>query len=325
MGVCLTNPDKVLYIHKLEGFETSWSPPTSQNNVTYSNLPPGNYVFKVRCCNNQGVWSMEPLTFLFSVDYPFWQHWWFALLILSFIGLVIFSIFRIRLNQVKKEQEKESKTQIEIAKNELKALRAQMNPHFLFNSLNSIQHYIINNKGEEAVFYLNRFAKLMRMILNNSEKSSITLNEEIEALKIYIDLERMRFSNLFNYEIIIDQNLDSDYEQIPAMLLQPYVENAILHGLTPKDSSGFLKITFFIKDNFIHVYIEDNGIGRKKAQELKNQSRKNHASMGMKITTDRLRLLSDVQQASYSVNFTDLYDAKQNPIGTRVEISWPLL
>ncbi|MEO8759842.1 MAG: histidine kinase, partial [Bacteroidia bacterium] len=325
MGVCLTNPEKVLYIHKLEGFEKSWSPTTTQNNVTYSNLPPGHYVFKVRCCNNQGVWSTEPLTFSFSVDFPFWQRWWFILSALIFIVLVILIIFRIRLNQIKREQEKESKTQIEIAKNELKALRAQMNPHFLFNSLNSIQHYILNNNGDEAAFYLNRFAKLMRMILNNSEKSSITLNEEIEALKIYIDLERMRFSNLFEFEITVNKNLDADYEQIPPMLLQPYVENAILHGLMPKNAAGFLKIHFFIKDNFIHVSIEDNGIGRKKAQELKNQSRKNHASMGMKITTDRLRLLSDVQQTSYSVNFTDLYDEKQNAAGTRVEIVWPIL
>jgi len=325
IGVCLTNPEKVLYIHKLEGFEKSWSPTTTENNITYSNLPPGNYVFKVRCCNNQGVWSTEALAFFFSVDYPFWQHWWFILGVIVFIILVILVIFRIRLNQLQKEQEKESKTQIEIAKNELKALRAQMNPHFLFNSLNSIQHYILNNKGEEAAFYLNRFAKLMRMILNNSEKSSITLNEEIEALKIYIDLERMRFSNLFEFEIIVDKTLDGDYEQIPAMLLQPYVENAILHGLMPKNSAGFLKINFFVKDNFIHVSIEDNGIGRKKSQELKNKSRKNHASMGMKITTDRLRLLSDVQQTSYAVNFTDLYDEKQNAAGTRVEISWPLL
>jgi ligand-binding sensor domain-containing protein len=325
MGICLTNPDKVLYIHKLEGFEKSWSPTTTQNNVTYSNLSPGKYVFKVRCCNNQGVWSTEALTFSFSVNYPFWQHWWFILAVFAFIALVIYVVFQIRLNQLKKEQEKESKTQIEIAKNELKALRAQMNPHFLFNSLNSIQHYILNNKGEEAVFYLNRFAKLMRMILNNSEKTTVTLNEEINALKIYIDLEKMRFSSLFDYEITIDEKLDPDYEQIPTMLLQPYVENAILHGLVPKDAPGILKISFFIKDNFIYATIEDNGIGRKKAAEIKNQSRKNHASLGMKITNDRLRLLSHVQQLSYTVNFTDLYDAKGLATGTLVEIKWPIL
>ena len=324
MGICLTNPDKVLYIHKLEGFEKSWSPTTTQNNVTYSNLPPGHYVFKVRCCNNQGVWSTEPLTFAFSVDSPFWQHWWFILSSLGFIALTIYVTFQIRLNQLKREQEKETKTQIEISKNELKALRAQMNPHFLFNSLNSIQHFILNNKSEEAVFYLNRFAKLMRMILNNSEKPTVTLNEEINALKIYIDLEQMRFSNLFDYNIEVGDNVDADYEEIPSMLLQPFVENAILHGLVPKDAPGSLKIRFFIKDHFIYATIEDNGIGRKKAAEIKNQSRKNHASLGMKITNDRLRILSNIQQLEYTVNFVDLYDAKGSATGTLVEIKWPL-
>ena len=325
VGICLTNPEKVLYIHKLEGFEKSWSPSTTQNNVTYSNLPPGNYIFKVRCCNNQGVWSTEPLTFSFSVDAPYWQHWWFMLSVLVFIALIIFTIFRIRLNQLKREQEKESKTQIEIAKNELKALRAQMNPHFLFNSLNSIQHYIISNKGDEAVFYLNRFAKLMRMILSNSEKTNITLNEEINGLKIYIELEQMRFSNLFNFNINVDKTIDADYEQIPSMLLQPYVENAILHGLVPKNGGGLLQINFFIKDNFLHVIIEDNGIGRKKSAEVKSHSTKSHTSMGMKITKDRLRLLSNVEQISYTINFIDLQDVHGNPTGTRAEITWPIL
>jgi sensor histidine kinase YesM/ligand-binding sensor domain-containing protein len=325
MGICLTNPEKVLYIHKLEGFEKSWSPTTTQNNVTYSNLLPGNYIFKVRCCNNQGVWSTEPLTFSFSVDAPYYKRWWFIVSALAFIALIIFTIFRIRLNQLKREQETESKTQIEISKNELKALRAQMNPHFLFNSLNSIQHYIISNKGDEAVFYLNRFAKLMRMILDNSEKTSITLNEEINGLKIYIELEQMRFSNLFDFEINMDENIDADYEQIPSMLLQPYVENAILHGLVPKNGDGLLQINFFIKDNFLHVTIQDNGIGRKKSAEIKSHSTKSHASMGMKITKDRLRLLSDVEQISYTVNFTDLYDEQNNSTGTRVEISWTIL
>ncbi|HEX7412847.1 MAG TPA: histidine kinase, partial [Bacteroidia bacterium] len=325
MGVCLTNPEKVLYIHKLDGFERSWSPATTQNNVTYGNLPPGNYVFKVRCCNNQGVWSTEPLTFSFSVDAPYYKRWWFILSSIGFIALIIFTLFRVRLNQLKREQEKETKTQIEIAKNELKALRAQMNPHFLFNSLNSIQHYIVSNKGDEAAFYLNRFAKLMRMILANSEKTTITLNEEINGLKIYIELEQMRFSNLFDFDIKVDETIDADYEQIPSMLLQPYVENAILHGLVPKDGGGILKINFFIKENFLHITIEDNGIGRKKAAEIKNQSRKSHDSMGMKITKDRLRLLSNVQQVSYTVTFTDLQDAQNNPLGTHVEITAPIL
>jgi len=324
-GICLTNPDKVRYVHKLEGFDKNWSPETNQNLVTYSNLPAGKYVFKVRCCNNQGVWNSEPLTFTFTVTPPIWQRWWFIGCELAFMGAMIFIIFRIRLNQLRKEQERESRTQIEIAKNELKALRAQMNPHFLFNSLNSIQQFILNHKEEEAVFYLNRFARLMRMILNNSEKQSITLSDEITPLKLYIDLEKMRFSGKFDYEIKIDDNVNADYEEIPTMLLQPYVENAILHGLVPARHKGMLSIHFFIRDHFIHAVIEDNGIGRKRSAEINKDSHRGHTSMGMKITRDRLKLLGNVQQAAYTSTITDLVDEQGNARGTRVEITWPVL
>ncbi len=324
-GICLTNPEKVRYVHKLEGFDKNWSPETNQNFVTYSNLPAGKYTFKVRCCNNQGIWNSEPLSFSFTVTPPIWQRWWFIACELLFMGAIIFLVFRIRLNQLRKEQERESRTQIEISKNELKALRAQMNPHFLFNSLNSIQQFILNNKDEEAVFYLNRFARLMRMILNNSEKQTVTLSEEVNALKIYIELEKMRFSGKFDFEIKPEENINMDYEEIPTMLLQPYVENAILHGLVPAQGKGMLSIRFYIKDNFLHAVIEDNGIGRRKSAEISKESRKSHASMGMKITRDRLKLLGDVQGTTYTSHIADLVDEQGNGIGTRVEITWPLL
>lgn len=324
-GICLTNPNKVRYVHKLEGFERNWSPESNQGLVTYSNLPPGNYTFKVRCCNNQDIWTHTPLTFTFTVTPPIWQRWWFILSELVFMGLIIWIIFRLRLNQIRKEQERETRTQIEISKNELKALRAQMNPHFLFNSLNSIQQFILNHKEEEAVFYLNRFARLMRMILNNSEKQSVTLKEEIDALKIYIDLEVMRFSGKFDYEIKVAENLDADYEQIPTMLLQPYVENAILHGLTPGDKKGMLRIEFFTRDNFIHAIVEDNGIGRKRSAEMNKDSHRTHKSMGMKITNDRLKLMGDVQQTAYQARIIDLMNKDGTSGGTRVEITWPAL
>jgi len=325
IGICLTNPEKVRYIHKLEGFEKNWSPESNQGLVTYSNLPPGTYTFKARCCNNQGIWTSTPLSFTFTVTPPIWQRWWFILSEFVFMGLVIGIIFRVRLNQLRKEQERETRTQIEISKNELKALRAQMNPHFLFNSLNSIQQFILNHKDEEAVFYLNRFARLMRMILNNSEKQAVTLQEEIDSLKIYIDLEKMRFSNKFDCEIKVAVNMDADYEQIPTMLLQPYVENAILHGLTPGEKQGLLKINFFIENNFIHAIIEDNGIGRRKSNEINKDSHRSHASMGMKITQDRLKLLGNIQQTTYNARIIDLKDSDGNACGTRVEITWPVL
>jgi ligand-binding sensor domain-containing protein len=324
-GICLTNPEKVRYVHKLEGFEKNWSPESNQGLVTYSNLPPGKYTLRVRCCNDQGIWTSTPLSFTFTVTPPIWQRWWFILSELLFIALIIIVIFRFRLNQFRKEQERETRTLIEISKNELKALRAQMNPHFLFNSLNSIQQFILTHKEEEAVFYLNRFARLMRMILNNSEKSAVTLNEEIDALKIYIDLEKMRFSNKFDYEITVAQNIDADYEQIPTMLLQPFVENAILHGLTPGEKHGLLKINFFVENNFIHAIIEDNGIGRRKSGEINKDSHRSHVSMGMKITQDRLKLMGNIQQTTFNARILDLTDSAGNAAGTRVEITWPVL
>lgn len=324
-GICLTNPEKMRYVHKLEGFEKNWSPESNQGLVTYSNLPPGTYTFKVRCCNDQGIWTSKPLTFVFTVTPPVWQRWWFILSEFLFMALIIIVVFRVRLNQLKKEQERETRTQIEISKNELKALRAQMNPHFLFNSLNSIQQFILTHKEDEAVFYLNKFARLMRMILNNSEKPSVTLKEEIDALKIYVELEKMRFSNKFDYEITVAENIDTEYEQIPTMLLQPFVENAILHGLTPGQKQGMLKINFLVRNNFIHAIVEDNGIGRKKSNEMNKDSHRSHASMGMKITQDRLKLMGSVQQTTFNARIIDLTDKDGNAAGTRVEITWPVL
>ncbi|MFL5752728.1 MAG: two-component regulator propeller domain-containing protein [Bacteroidia bacterium] len=324
IGICLTNPAKVRYIHKLEGFEKSWSPENAENYTTYSNLPPGRYTFKVKSCNNEGLWNTEPLTFSFVILQPYWQRWWFQLSLIILIVAVIILIFRLRLNQVKREQQKQTEQQIEISKNELKALRAQMNPHFMFNSLNSIQHYIINNKDDEAVFYLNKFAKLMRVILNNSEKPTVTIKEELDALKLYIELEQMRFQNKFTYEIKVDEAIDPDYEQVPTMLMQPYIENAILHGLTTKKEQGHLLIEIKILDKFLLCSITDNGIGRDKSTEMRRNRTKEHKSMGMKITQDRLKLLNTIYQSNLSLKINDLKAKDGLPLGTKVDIFIPI-
>jgi sensor histidine kinase YesM len=217
-------------------------------------------------------------------------------------------------------------TQIEISKNELKALRAQINPHFIFNSLNSIQHFIVENNNDEATRYLNKFAKLFRMILNNSEKSTVTIREEIDMLTIYLDLESMRFQNKFEYEFILDEKIDPDYEEIPTMLLQPYIENAILHGLTPKKDKGKLTIKITSTGTFLICSIEDNGIGRKLSGELKTSQKasENHRSLGMKITQDRLTLLNSINNSELSMSITDLMNNKGEPAGTKVDIYIPI-
>ncbi len=325
-GICLTAPEKVLYTYKLENYDKEWSPPSDVNNTKYDNLPPGKYTFKVKSCNNEGIWNIEPVEFVFSIKSPFYKTWWFILACILLASALVITIFRLRVMQIKRKQQLEFEQMVEISKAELKALRAQMNPHFVFNSLNSIQHYILNSKGDEAAKYLNKFAKLIRIILNNSEKPIVTINEEIEALGLYLELEKMRFDNKFDYEFTVDSSIDGDYDEIPPMLIQPYLENAILHGINPKEGNGHLHIYIKVVNQFIKISVTDDGIGREKARAIHSlQPAARHKSLGMKITKDRVRILNTLHQSSLNVNIIDLYNDKNEPIGTRVDLFIPYI
>ncbi len=325
-GICFTNPDKVLYIKKLNGFESKWSEPSTEDYTKYASLPPGTYTFQVKSCNNEGIWEIEPAEFSFEIKTPYFKTWWFTFSIVAFIFLILFSIFQIRVRNIRKKEKAEFETQVEISKVELKALRAQMNPHFVFNSLNSIQHYILNSNINEAAKYLNKFAKLIRIILNNSEKAMVTVNEDVESLTLYLELEQMRFDGKFDYSVNIDESIDADYDEIPPMLMQPYLENAILHGLNPKIEKGHLKIDIFTKNNYIVCRITDDGIGRDSAGEIKRtQPGQQHKSLGMKITSERVRILNAIHNSTLSVSVTDLKDEHQKAVGTMVEIYIPHL
>ncbi len=325
-GICLTDPDKVLYKKKLEGYDRNYSLPSEEDNAKYSNLEPGTYTFKVISSNNEGIWNEEPATFVFTILTPFYRTWWFVVLIVGFGAFIVYAVFKIRLNNIKNKQQKDYERKVEMSKIELKALRSQMNPHFVFNSLNSIQHYIFNSKSDEAVKYLNKFAKLMRVILNNSDKPTVAIEDDLEALKLYLELEQMRFEDKFEYTFVVDENVDLDYDIMPPMLLQPYVENAILHGLTPRKDKGLLTITIRNEEQFIVCTITDNGIGRKKAAEIKRTMPGNkHKSLGMKITEERLRILNEISQSKHSVKIIDLINDDGSAAGTTVELYVPIL
>jgi two-component sensor histidine kinase len=324
-GICLTNPDKVLYQRKLEGLDKEWSEPSTEDYIKYSNLAPGQYSFMVRSCNNEGIWNRAEIKFSFRVKSPFYLTWWFLLGSFITIFAGIYTIFMLRIFNYKKKQRLEFERRVEMSRIELKALRSQMNPHFIFNSLNAIQHYIFITKSDEAVKYLNKFARLVRLILNNSDKPTVTVEEDLEALKLYLELEQMRFEDKFEYEIIVDDSVDVDYDIMPPLLMQPYVENAILHGLNPKKEKGKLTISLNSKNNFLICTITDNGIGREKAAEIRRTMPfKSHKSLGMKITEDRLKILNDINNSQLSVTITDLYDEQNNPVGTRVELYVPI-
>jgi LytS/YehU family sensor histidine kinase len=199
----------------------------------------------------------------------------------------------------------------------LTALRSVMNPHFIFNALNSIQFFITKNDRLNAINYLSTFSKLVRGILTNSVNNTIKLSEELELLKHYINLEMLRFDNKFSFELLVDDQLDLDSIQIPSLLVQPYVENSILHGLYNRMDAGKLTISVKEVENAVLFEIEDNGIGREAAAKLREQNFPKHKSMGTALTEERLRLINDYNNVSLETQ--DLMDG-ETPTGTRVRI-----
>jgi len=223
--------------------------------------------------------------------------------------------------QLKIEKLESEKTKAELQRHasevEMQALRAQMNPHFIFNSLNSIDLFILQNDKAQASKYLTKFSRLIRMILDSSANASVSLAQDVEALELYLELERLRCEQKFNFDIKCDPDIDTDFIEVPPMLLQPFVENAIWHGLMNKEGEGHLWININQEDSTLVCTITDDGIGRKKAAELKNKSGK-HKSMGMKITENRIAMMQEMIHVDKPVEIRDLVDADGNAAGTEV-------
>ncbi len=327
-GINFSNPDAVKYQWKLEGSDKDWSSATTQKNVNYSNLGSGNYTFMVKACNEDGVWNKQPVTFKFYISPPFWKSWWFIGLVVIVLFGIIFSVFKWRVNRIKaKAEEMQKKLQLEkeVVELEQKALRLQMNPHFIFNALNSIQSQIGTDNEQAARYYLAKFSHLMRQILDNSRNTSISLEEEINTLENYLLIEKFCNGDRFDYKITIDDTIEKDYVKIPPMLLQPFIENAIKHGLKYIDNKkGLIEVNFSEKNNLLECSVTDNGIGRVKAEELNKASKETyHKSTALLVTQERLDLLKEDENIR-SLEIIDLYDAIGTAIGTKVIVRIPI-
>jgi tetratricopeptide (TPR) repeat protein len=204
-------------------------------------------------------------------------------------------------------------------------LRQQMNPHFIFNTLNSIQYYMYQHDKLATNNYLTKFSSLMRKVLDNSQHTSVPLSDELNALNLYLELESIRFKDKFEYNITVDEEIDPLMHKVPTMLIQPYVENSICHGLLAKEGKGLVNIDLKLKDDYILCVIEDNGIGREAAKERNLKREKNHNSLGTQITKSRLDLVNELYGTSLQTIYTDLKDENGEPAGTRVEIHIPLI
>ena len=246
------------------------------------------------------------------------------LLFLAGVGflLVIFVAFLLYKSFQARKLKDESQYKQKIAETEMQALQAQMNPHFFFNSLNSIENFIMQNEKKLASDYLNKFARFIRGILDSSNNDLIDLNKDLESLQLYIDLEQLRFNNKFKYFCRVDPQLTNGEYHVPALLVQPFLENAINHGIGPSERSD-LKICLkvMLKEDMIHYIIEDNGIGREQSRVYNQLNKPFHKSVGMKLTQDRINIFNRESGTSENVRIIDLYDDENKPAGTRIEFA----
>lgn len=312
-GLLYNASGKIRYRYKLDGYEKDWNY-TTERSVRYFNLPAGHYAFVVAAMNENGVWNETPATYPFHIPLHFTRTWWF----LSLMILAGTAILCLIAGYYLKQRRIRERMNTAMLMAELKTLRSQMKPHFVFNSLSSIQHFILNSDQESAHLYLSRFSGLMRSILENTAKDSISLALELEMLERYLSLEKLRFGKEFAYRIILHDGLDPELADIPPMLIQPYIENAIWHGLLPKKGEARLLIRFYTEGNAVLVCeVEDNGIGRKAAAE---RQRSGHRSTGMKNIEERIGILNHMQHKQIHVSVTDLYDTNGTAAGTKVTL-----
>ena len=302
------------YYYKLEDFDDDWRQ-SDNGNITYTNLSPGSYVLKIKGANNSGIMNETGDSLSIIIYPPFWQTWWFRLSAISILALLAYWLVKKRIHTIRKEAELKQK----IAESEMMALRAQMNPHFIFNCLNSIDNLIQTNQKEKATTYLSKFAKLIRAILENSKQNIIPCWKDLDSLKLYLELEQLRWDNKFTYSMNISSSIMNGDYKVPPMIIQPFVENAIHHGLLNKeDSDKALKLEVAVENNYIKYVVEDNGVGRAKAEEYRNLNKPGHQSLGLQITRDRIHLFN--QNENGSVKIIDLFDKDERPVGTRIEI-----
>lgn len=319
---CNSNFNQFKY--KLEGADVDWIYCSNRNSVSYSGLAPGKYTFHLAAANNNGVWSTRELKIKINITPPFWGRWWFYVLLLGFASAIIYFWNRMLIKGIRKEESLKTSFNRQIAEMELKALRAQMNPHFIFNSLNSIQKFVLKNDQFTASQYLTKFSRLIRYILDHSVQNTVTLASEIELLRLYIEIESLRFDSQFNFNLEVDEQLDTHQILIPSMLIQPYAENAIWHGLLNKEIKGSLNIKFTRWLDKLKVVVDDNGIGRTKAAELQSGRLVKHHSYGMKITEDRIKIINQLKGIDTRVTLVDKQNADGSSAGTRIIILIPL-
>jgi ligand-binding sensor domain-containing protein len=304
------------YYYKLEGFNNEWIlMPNDNREANFTNVPPGDYLFRIKVEDKQGNEYPDIATCSLSVIPPFWQRWWFILVlgmaVLTVTSYVLYSRFQ-RVN-------------LALSNSELnqKLLRIQMNPHFIFNSLFAIQNFIYSKKIHEAGNYLSDFAGLIRLILENSRSEYISIAKETETVKLYLELQKLRFDNKSDYHIEIDPKLLKEEVMIPPMLAQPFLENAIEHGLKESDKKGFINVKYQAGDNMIRFSVEDNGIGLTASKKMRKSAGKDHESLAITICRQRLDILRRKKGGNITFVLEEIKNEDGSVAGTKVSFNIP--
>jgi len=316
------NPEKLEFRYRLDGVDKLWTYTGYLNRtITYQNLKPGNYIFRVAVKKEDGSWGQSNVHLHISVLPAWWQETWFTIAcIVSAVGLA-WLLIQWRMKTIRKEEKEKIMHEKELLELEAKALRAQMNPHFIFNCMNSIKSLIQRGDRETAITYLTTFSKLIRTIFQNSDKREITLYDEIDTCRLYVQLESLRFDNKFEYKFTIDETTDLKSIMVPALIIQPFVENAIWHGLMAKEGVGLLHITVRREGEAICCTIDDNGIGREVSRLNKFQGNKvMHESKGVSLTQSRINLDNLLNKRDGDIFVTDKKDMLGESMGTTVTI-----
>lgn len=311
----------IVYNYKLED-DGEWVE-TKNDNILLASLAAGEYEINIKAKHKGEHWETDTQKIFLKVLKPFWQEWWFIFTnAFLLVGIVVY-IFTKRVVYLKKREDERLAVQSRMVDLEHQALSALMNPHFMYNALNSIQFYLTKNDKESALKYLTKFAKLMRATLDNARNSFNSLEEELSRLNLYIEFEQLRFDDKFSYYLEIDDRINTADVIIPSMILQPFVENAIWHGIMPKEGKGKLSIKLNkIENNLLEILIEDDGIGMDEAKKIK-QNDIEHKSSGMDITKERIILYAKSINREASIDIKSK-NAEEETKGTIVSITLPI-
>lgn len=314
-----------LFRYRLQGLMSGWSRFSQDPKAVFTNLEPGKYTLQVEGHSRYDNMTVSTVEYRFSIRTPWYATWWFIVVAGSVALCLGIILYRLRIRRVREREHARNELLLDISKLEMQALQAQMKPHFIFNAINSMQSYILSNDVDKALYYLNMFSKLIRKTLENASKEFIPLAEELSYLTYYLEIEKMRFSGLFDYEMLIPDTIPVETTMIPPMIVQLFIENSIKHGLSHNADGGMLIIELsHPKPYQFCLVVQDNGIGRKRATEIRRSDNQEHHSMGLHIVKERIRILNETHGIdSYKVNIVDLENTDGTPAGVRAEFWFP--